>query len=145
MDKAAVTRTKGHRGVPNARIVKYERTGPFYTQSGIRRIADQILPILHEWYEHRYLHATKGLRVYHGGKLFHLPSAVAGPQGWQLFKRSTWRPNAKERKIGAVPRFTSMLADGTLVPGKPCEMVRDEHKRLRFAAIKVDVPRLVMA
>lgn len=102
-DRATVTPKIGKRSKPNRRIISYERSGPFYTQSGTQNIAGNILPILYKFYEHRFLHATKGWRVYHGGNLFRLPSAVTRP-GFQVFRRSTWMPNARERRLGLVPR-----------------------------------------
>lgn len=104
-DRSAITRTRGGKGKPNTRLIDYNRTGPFYQQTGISNIAGNILPRLKKFWRHRFLHATKGWREYHGGAVYHLPSAVAGPQGWQLFKRSTWRPNRSERALGLVPRL----------------------------------------
>lgn len=105
-DRAAVTRRKGKRSVANSRIIDYQRSGPFYRQTGTRNIADNTLPIIVRYWVHRFLHATKGWREYHGGELFHLPSAVV-PRGWQLFRRSTWSPNKRERALGLVPRLNN--------------------------------------
>lgn len=111
-DRAAVTKQKGRRGKPNSRIIDYKRTGPFYQQTGTNVIAGNVLPLLKKYWVHQFLHATKGWRSYRGGALFHLPSAIAGPQGWQLFKRSTWRPNRAERKAGLVPRLNTIVQQG---------------------------------
>lgn len=135
-NSVAVTRSKGPRSKANSRIVDYKRTGPFYTQTGSRVIAGQEMPILRTHYVHRFLHATKGWREYHGGKLYHLPSSAARPQGRQIFKRSTWRPNRIECLAGNVPRLNTVQQEPELsidyTAGKPVEMARYRNRRGRW-------------
>lgn len=126
------TRSMGPRRRANTRIIDYSRTGPFYTQIGVRVIAEQELPILRTHYVHRYLHATKGWREYHGGPLFHLPSSRADAGGRQIGKRSTWRPNRAERAAGNVPRLNTVVQQGLdqdYAAGKPVELARYRNKR----------------
>lgn len=125
-ETAPVTRPKSRRGMPNASLIDYKRVGPFYRQTGTRNIVGNTIPLMQEYYEHRFLHATKGWRVYHGGKAFRLP--IAAPQGFQLSRRSTWRPNVKERALGLVPRFATEEPDGLRL-GKPVEMFQYRNQR----------------
>lgn len=124
------TRSMGPRRRTNTRIIDYSRTGPFYTQTGTRVIAGQELPILRTHYVHRYLHATKGWREYHGGPLFHLPSSRVDA-GRQIGKRSTWQPNRAERAAGNVPRLNTVQQEPGVEysAGKPVELARYRNKR----------------
>lgn len=108
-EQGVASRSKGRRGKPNSRLISYRREGPFYTQTGTFKLAGEEMPRIRRSYVHKFLHATKGWRSYNSGKLFHLTSATVGRGGFQLLKRSTWRPNAKEQRLGLVPRMSDVV------------------------------------
>lgn len=68
-----VTPKAGKPGDPYRRIVRYERDGPYYREVGHRWLNGERFPIIQGFYNHRFLHATKGWRVYTGGERMTLP------------------------------------------------------------------------
>ena len=93
-DQITVTHKAGGRDTTLRRIIAYVRKGPFYRQIGVRVVGRLREPIMETYYEHRFLHATKGWRVY-----AHLPSGlgnagkrVHGPLAGQKPTRSRHGP-----------------------------------------------------
>jgi len=67
--RSAVTPKAGKKGMYGRRLIRYERTGPFYRQTGVRADGREIM---RPYFVHKVLHATKGWRTYH-----HLPIAFS--------------------------------------------------------------------
>lgn len=59
-----ITHRIGKPGTFGRRIIDYKRSGPFYEQVGEKRVGFVMFPIMRTSYIHRFLHATKGWRVY---------------------------------------------------------------------------------
>lgn len=78
-DTPIVSPKKGKRGKFCARLITYERGGPFHRQVGIKWLHGECWPIMQTYFKHRWLHATKGWREYTGGPSMRLP--VTSNQG----------------------------------------------------------------
>lgn len=72
-----VLRKLGKKGQKYRRLINYFRTGPFVRQVGSKWVAGEEWPLLHTFYVHHWLHATKGWRTYSGGAGMRLPNALA--------------------------------------------------------------------
>lgn len=70
---ALASQRLGKKGKSHRRIIDYKRTGPFYRQVGTKTVADRVLPLMQTYWKHRFLHATKGWREYHGGQTIRIP------------------------------------------------------------------------
>lgn len=67
--RLGVTRKVGKPRTPYRHIIRYERKGPFLRQVGVRHVVSRsgqsrTIPIMQQFYVHRFLHATKGWREY---------------------------------------------------------------------------------
>lgn len=102
VDPNTITSSCGKKGTPLRRIIGYRHEGPYHRQVGLKWMLNEAWPIVQTYYKHHFLHATKGWRVYTGGPAMRIPQPIH--RGFQLLKRSTWRPNRKERRLGHIPR-----------------------------------------
>lgn len=80
-----VTKQTGKRGKFMRRIIGYERRGPYHRQVGIRWLHGESWPMMQTYFIHRFRHATKGVREYHGGSSMVMPMPRQLPQYPQRF------------------------------------------------------------
>lgn len=90
-----VTAKCGKPGTPFRKIIRQEAMGVQFIQTGIRVVAPgEGRPILERVERHRFLHATKGWRVYRDGlpgmARCHTPSFARNPA--KQSKLAPWRP-----------------------------------------------------
>lgn len=60
---------------PYRRVTKYHRVGPLHRQIAVKVMAHESWPVMQTFYEHHFLHATKGWRIYTGGPSMRMPFA----------------------------------------------------------------------